>query len=290
MTCADGESLIRTHLDKEPRWYFEQSSSEYVRTFYSKIDAWDEWLSRVVAGLRRRVQDPEHLVTDAQARFASSRFLRFRLERWNHVGDVVSTIDLSDRATYLAPNGYIALLHALRGTVVEPNWRAVAQTLLDSVRAFAGLVERQLPDIVFFGEPRDLKLDVAMSRLSMLSYVNVAIVKNEVAQAETLVRKGLSRDAAAALRRAIEQLIDNAYAEAAVRQLAPAGLTVREQQTAALGRGFIDRGTARQLYASFSILSDMGSHTGAVLSDDEGDQAWQAGRLAISLAAAKLPH
>ena len=119
--------------------------------------------------------------------------------------------------------------------------------------------------------------------------MNVAVIKADVVAAEESARAGRWRDAGAALRRAVEQVIADSYAEAAGRQPALSGTTTREGQATALGKGFVDRGTARQVYAAFSILSELGSHAGGPLSDEEGEMAWQAGRLAIALMALRLP-
>lgn len=287
--CAEGERLISTHLDRPPEWYFKQPTNEHVRSLYEKIDGWRAWQSRLIGGLRRRLIDADHLVRHAEERFLPERFLRFRLEKWNHVGAVVGEIDFSERARYVSATGFIDIIHRLEGTRLEPDWQAVSQSLLDDLRNFPVLVAAQIQELALFGEPRDLGMETAIVRLEALRYMGAAAVKADIVAAEDSARQAKWRDAAAAFRRAVERMIDDAYREAASRQPVLAGAQNREAQARALGQGFIDRGTARQAYASFSILSGLGSHAGAPLSDEEGDLVWQAGRLAVALMALRLP-
>ena len=51
-------------------------------------------------------------------------------------------------------------------------------------------------ELVFVGEPRDLKLESALQRLGALSYVNLSIVKKEIVDAEAAVGRDEWRSAA----------------------------------------------------------------------------------------------
>lgn len=142
--CGDAEELLRDHLQYPPAFYFGQTTSGGAATFYRKIDMWAAWASGFVTGLGRRLRNADHIVRQAETKFAPTRLLRFKLEHWQTLGHVIGRVDLSDRATFGGGNGWVTFRTVLQTARLEPDWAEVLRALREDLNAFREMLEAQI--------------------------------------------------------------------------------------------------------------------------------------------------
>lgn len=286
--CDKGERLLVDDLDRPPRWFFEQGSSAYAEDFFARTGRWSAWRLALVAGLRRRLVDADHLVSAAEELFASERLLRFRI-RLVRDSDQACEVDLTDRDWYLDTTGWTSLRQLLLHGREEPTWIVVRQNIKRDLERFRRMVEEQRDELVIAGEPRSPKLQDALSRLAELSYVNVGLVKTDILAAEAHFRAGHAKDVGSAFRRAIEQVVRDAHAEALSRSgAAPAATPPNmRDQTTEVGRVVATKASAHHAYGVYALLSELGSHAGPC-DQDELEATWHAAVSALLILARRL--
>jgi hypothetical protein len=292
VTRDSGINILQREFEGGPLHYFMQNGSGGASDFYTKVGKWKSWQAEQIEGLRSRIREPGSLISDAERLFEPLRLQRFEMYRQDRIDQFVGHLDLSNRARYDGGIGWIQLRQVLARVVLIPEWIFLTQSVVLELRGFHDRVVSLLPRLTLVGAVQEPSLQEALQALAPRTYVDGALVRSELATSEQHHRGGPQtwRDSAAALRRAIERLIDDAYQEATRRDPTLAGQgNNRRRQTDALGRGFVSREVAHQLYAAFSLLSAYGSHTGAALSESEMSQAWLSSRLAITLLSNALP-
>lgn len=143
---AEAEQLLQGDLELAPRHYFEQNSSQYATEFYGRVDRWRAWLSALITGIYRRVVHAEHLVRDAQSRFAEERLLTFAIADFNEP-TLSRAFDLRDRTNFSNGAGWSELGAWFRRGREEPLWVQVRQSLLSEVRSFVSMIRDQLAEL-----------------------------------------------------------------------------------------------------------------------------------------------
>lgn len=288
MQADKGQRLIIDDLGPSPTEVFHvRDSPDYVRDFYARVDRWTAWRMALVGGMRRRLLEAEHLVAEAEIRFSTDRLLRFRRR---HVdGDVLGEVDLRRRDIFLDVSGWIELRQLLLTSRVEPTWEAVRTNINADLRTFISSVEAHRDDLVLAGEPRSPKLEDAVRHLSALGYVDAGLIKTDLVAAESHFRTGHGKDVSASFRRAVEQILNDAYREAVSRGAIPAPASTPDvfSQSEAVGKTLATKASARQAYGAYALLSELGSHTGAIAAD-ELEAAWHSGLAGVFMLARRL--
>lgn len=147
--CEAGTRLIAEELKDGPCYYFCQNgSSAFCDDFYARIDMWRTWLSALISGLRRRVKHPEHIIEDAQSRFADNRLLVVVMYEYREPSNR-QTFDLRDRSRFSFGSGYIELRQWYSIGREDPPWIAITQGLRQDINAFQRLVLDQLDELEF---------------------------------------------------------------------------------------------------------------------------------------------
>lgn len=288
-THADmGQRLMVDDLGPSPTDVFHvRESPDYVRDFYARVDRWTAWRMALVGGMRRRLLEAEHLVAEAEIRFSTDRLLRFRLR---HVdGDVLGEVDLRRRDIFLDVSGWIELRTHFLTSRAEPTWEVVRTNINTDLKAFVTSVEAQRANLVLAGEPRSPKLEDAMALLTRLGYVDAGLVKTDLVATEAHFRAGHGKDACGSFRRAVEQILNDAYREAVNRGAIPAPGSTPDtfSQSEAVGKTLATKASARQAYGAYALLSELGSHTGAI-APDELEAAWHSGLAGVFMLARRL--
>lgn len=283
-----GEQHLVDTLGLSPTEVFHQRDShEYVRDFYRRVDLWSSWRLALVGGLRRRLLEADHLVAECESKFATERLLRFQLRSMDGQGAL--NVDLGPRDTVLDVMGWVTLRQAFRTAQAAPRWEVVRENLRIDLRAFLASIEVQRGELQLAGEPRSPKLEDALQRLAVLQYVDSALVRTDLLAAESHFRLGHAKDVSAAFRRAIEQIVKDAYQEGVKRTLIAAPVAVPDLASQAdhVGKALASRGATRQAYGAYSLLSELGSHAGPV-DAVELDAAWHAGVAGVLMLARRL--
>lgn len=157
----DGERLLQYDLKASPRSYFTQGSSAPATDFFARAERWRRWRLDLITGLRRRVRHSDHLVDDANQRFADKRLLVFTIVAINNPS-ASKTFDLTDRVMYETGGGWLDLHSWFPRGLEEPQWDHARQTMLKEIHAFTAMLLEQAADLQL--APFDGTLEMTTSR------------------------------------------------------------------------------------------------------------------------------
>jgi len=198
-------------------------------------------------------------------------------------------VDLSVREPYLNGGGEVDELRRMMGIATEiPTWVQVRQGAVNAIRAFEANIRERLPDLWIVGEPENPGIDDACTKLARLPFIDASTVKTHVVMAEQLFRECKWKPAAATMRSALEQIIQDAFSNLRTTTPTVAAANNLHEKARALGlHGVITPETGRYAYGTYALLSEVGSHPGDVDAVD-GERAWHASRVAVGLLADRL--
>jgi hypothetical protein len=97
--CVDGERILLADLERAAL-VLQVILDHKMFGCSGEVDRWSDWLSLLVAGLRRRLRHPDHLIDHVEKHSSPDVSLKFRIEHWRVAGEVYGIGTLALRSVY----------------------------------------------------------------------------------------------------------------------------------------------------------------------------------------------
>lgn len=282
-----GRALWVGDLGPGPDYYLRHADHGALATFYAHYGKYENWAIELAVELASRLVQPAPFINAAERYFNVERPLRFVVVL-NGAGS--RTLNLAERALFEHGGAAVAEARQLIAVgTVAPSWNHVRESMATAMHRFEHWIIEQAPTLRVLGEPQAPDMAAAFLALQSRTYVDAATARTHLIDAERLFLQSDWKAAAGLARNTVEQLIHDAHHEFRRRRgQAPANTPTRNMTIEMATGQFLARASAAYAYGTFSLLSEIGAHPGAV-SDAQGERAWQAFRAAITDLAEALP-